>query len=99
MSTTGSPTTNSTCGEQRAGPQPPRRCAMLVVIAIGGKALCDPEGALKADAQRAGTRAAVAAIAGVARQHQVVVTHGSGSQVGLLAYQSVLSRHGAESPL
>jgi carbamate kinase len=72
---------------------------MLVVIAIGGKALLDPDGALEADAQPAGTRAAVAAIAGVARRHQVVVTHGSAPQVGLLAYQSVLSRHGAESPL
>jgi len=72
---------------------------MLVVIAIGGKALLDPEETLGADAHRAGPRAAVAAIARIARQHQVVVTHGSAPQVGLLAYQSVLSRHGAESPL
>jgi len=72
---------------------------MLVVIAIGGKALLDPDGDQGAEAHRAGARAAVAAIARVARHHQVVVTHGSAPQVGLLAYQSVLSRHGAESPL
>jgi carbamate kinase len=70
---------------------------MLVVIAIGGKALCETDGTPEADG--AGAGAAVAAIARIARQHQVVVTHGSAPQVGLLAYQSVLSRHGAEPRL
>ena len=72
---------------------------MLVVIAVGGKALLDPGRGLDADAHRAGARSAAAAIAGIARHHQVVVTHGSAPQVGLLAYQSALSRQGAEYPL
>jgi carbamate kinase len=72
---------------------------MLVVIAIGGRALLDPDRGLDADAHRAGARAVAAAIADVARHHHVVVTHGSAPQVGLLAYQSALSRQTAEYPL
>ncbi|MGH9009394.1 MAG: hypothetical protein ACRDYF_06030 [Acidimicrobiia bacterium] len=72
---------------------------MLVVIAVGGNGLLDAEGGLEAGAQRAGARAAVAAIAEVARHHRVVVTHGSAPQVGLLAYQSALSRNAAEYSL
>lgn len=72
---------------------------MLVVIAIGGKGLLDPERGLGADAHRAGARAVAAAIAEVARHHDVVVTHGSAPQVGLLAYQSALSRQASEYPL
>ena len=72
---------------------------MLVVIAVGGKALLGSDRGLEADAHRAGARGVAAAIAEVARHHHVVVTHGSGPQVGLLAYQSALSRHGAEYPL
>jgi carbamate kinase len=72
---------------------------MLVVIALGGKALLDTAEGFEAAAHQAGARAAVAAIAEVARHHQVVLTHGSAPQVGLLAYQSVLSRHTTEFPL
>src|SRR5690349_4173820 len=76
-----------------------RRFAMLVVIAIGGKGLLGGHEGLDADAHRAGARAVVNAIADVARHHTVVVTHGSASQVGLLAYQSALSRQGSGYPL
>ena len=72
---------------------------MLVVIAIGGKGLLGGHEGLDADAHRAGARAVVNAIADVARHHTVVVTHGSASQVGLLAYQSALSRQGSGYPL
>src|SRR5207248_2199460 len=66
---------------------------MLVVIAIGGKGLLGPEQDLEAASHRAGAEMVVEAIAEVARHHSVVVTHGSAPQVGLLAYQSALSRH------
>jgi carbamate kinase len=72
---------------------------MLVVIAVGGKGLLAPDQGLEADAHRAGAQAVVEAIADVARQHNVVVTHGSGPQVGLLAYQSALSHEVTEYPL
>jgi len=72
---------------------------MLVVIAVGGKGLLGPEPGMEADDHRAGARAVAGAIAEVARRHNVVVTHGSAPQVGLLAYQSALSRHVSEYPL
>jgi len=72
---------------------------MRIVIALGGRALVDGERGLEADAHRIGVRQAVAAVAGVARQHHVVITHGSAPQVGLLAYQSSLSRTVTEFPL
>ena len=72
---------------------------MLVVIAIGGKGLLGPEQDLEAASHRAGAEVVVAAIAEVARHHSVVVTHGSAPQVGLLAYQSALSRQVSGYPL
>jgi len=72
---------------------------MLVVIAIGGKGLFEPEGGAEAGPPRAGARAAVAAIAEIARRHRVVVTHGSASQVGLFAYQSALYQGAPEHSL
>jgi len=72
---------------------------MLVVIAVGGKGLLGAEQGMDADAHRAGAQAVVEAIAEVARHHNVVVTHGSAPQVGLLAYQSALSREVTEYPL
>jgi carbamate kinase len=73
---------------------------MLVVIAIGGRGLLDPEEeGSEVGAQRAGARTAVAAIASIARQHRVVVTHGSSPQVGLRAYQSALYRRAPEPSL
>lgn len=72
---------------------------MLVVIAVGGKELLTPERGPEADAHRAGVRTVVQAIADVARHHDVVLTHGSAPQVGLLAYQGALSRAMTGSPL
>ena len=72
---------------------------MLVVVAIGGKGLLAAEQGLEADAHRAGARTAMAAVAEIARHHDVVVTHGSAPQVGLLAYQSTLSRAVTGYPL
>ena len=72
---------------------------MLVVIAVGGKGLHEAGRGLEAQTHRDWARSAAAAIAEVARHHQVVVTHGSAPQVGLLAYQSALSRQAAEYPL
>ena len=72
---------------------------MLVVIAVGGKGLLTEPHTLEADAHRAGAQAVVEAIVDVARHHDVVVTHGSAPQVGLLAYQSALSHEVTEYPL
>ena len=62
---------------------------MLVVIALGGNALLRRGEPPTADMQRQNARRAAAAVAEVASAgHRVVVTHGNGPQVGLLARQS-----------
>ncbi len=60
---------------------------MRVVIALGGNALLRRGEPLEADLQRANVRRAARSIAEVARAHDIVVTHGNGPQVGLLALQ------------
>jgi carbamate kinase len=60
---------------------------MLVVIALGGNALLRRGEAMTADNQRANVRIAARALAPVAAEHQLVIAHGNGPQVGLLALQ------------
>lgn len=59
-----------------------------VVIALGGNALLRRGEPLEADVQRANVKIAAEVIAEVAREHRVVLTHGNGPQVGLLALQN-----------
>lgn len=60
---------------------------MLVVTALGGNALLRRGEALSAENQRRNVRIAAEALAPIAREHQLVITHGNGPQVGLLALQ------------
>jgi carbamate kinase len=63
---------------------------MLVVAALGGNALLTRGQAMTAENQRENTRAAAAALARiVAAGHDLVITHGNGPQVGLLALQGL----------
>ncbi|HVX29801.1 MAG TPA: carbamate kinase [Nitrolancea sp.] len=61
---------------------------MKVVVALGGNALLRRGEPMTADVQRGNIRVAARALAPVARQHQLVVSHGNGPQVGLLALQA-----------
>ena len=61
---------------------------MRVVVALGGNALLRRGEAPESAAQRRNVDRAVASIAELAREHEVVLTHGNGPQVGLLALQS-----------
>jgi carbamate kinase len=61
---------------------------MLVVIALGGNALLQRGETASAAVQRGNVQTAVRAVAEVARTHTVIVTHGNGPQVGLLALQA-----------
>jgi len=61
---------------------------MRVVVALGGNALLRRGEPMTADAQRDNVRAAARALASIAGQHQLVLTHGNGPQVGLLALQA-----------
>jgi carbamate kinase len=58
-----------------------------VVVALGGNALLKRGEPLTAGLQRANVRSAAPALAAVARKHQLVLSHGNGPQVGLLALQ------------
>jgi carbamate kinase len=58
-----------------------------VVVALGGNALLKRGEPMTAEVQRANVRSAAPALAAVARDHQLVLSHGNGPQVGLLALQ------------
>lgn len=61
---------------------------MRIVLALGGNALLERGQPLTADNQRINIRKAAAAIADIAKQHEVVIVHGNGPQVGLLMEQN-----------
>jgi carbamate kinase len=61
---------------------------MRVVIALGGNALLKRGEPMTAEVQRGNVRAAAPALAAVAQGHQLVLSHGNGPQVGLLALQA-----------
>lgn len=69
---------------------------MRVVIALGGNALLRRGEAPELETQRRNVRIAVGAIAPIARQHEIVITHGNGPQIGLLALQA--AAYGAVRP-
>ena len=60
---------------------------MRIVVALGGNALLRRGEPMTAEAQRRNVKIAAEALAPVARTHQLVVSHGNGPQVGLLALQ------------
>lgn len=72
---------------------------MRIVIALGGNALLRREQALTAEKQRDNVRIAAEALAPLAREHQLVITHGNGPQVGLLALQDSAHEGGMHYPL
>ena len=61
---------------------------MRVVVALGGNALLRRGEPLTAENQRANVRLACRALAPLALEHELVISHGNGPQVGLLALQS-----------
>ena len=69
------------------------------VVALGGNALLRRDEPFSADAQRGNARAAAASIAELAGDRRLVITHGNGPQVGLLALQSEADPTAARFPL
>jgi len=61
---------------------------MLVVAALGGNALVERGESPDAQIQQHHLRIAAEALAPLAVQHQLVITHGNGPQVGLLALEN-----------
>ena len=61
---------------------------MKIVIALGGNAMLQRGQPLEADIQRENIRKAAKVIAKISDDHQIILTHGNGPQVGLLALQN-----------
>ncbi len=59
-----------------------------IVVALGGNALLKRSEPMTAEAQRANVRIACKALAPVAEEYNLVLAHGNGPQVGLLALQA-----------
>jgi len=72
---------------------------MRVLVALGGNALLRRGEALTADNQRRNIRRAAEALAPLASEHELVITHGNGPQVGLLALQNAAYRDSESYPL
>jgi len=72
---------------------------MRVVVALGGNALLRRGEPMTAENQRANVRRAAVALAPVAREHQLVISHGNGPQVGLLALQAARGLDAESFPL
>ncbi|MCC1482701.1 carbamate kinase [Roseibaca sp. Y0-43] len=61
---------------------------MRIVIALGGNALLKRGEPMTAEAQHTNVRIAATALADLVRDHQIIVAHGNGPQVGLMALRS-----------
>ena len=61
---------------------------MRIVVALGGNALLKRGEPMTAEVQRSNVRHAARALADLARDHEIIVAHGNGPQVGLLALQA-----------
>ena len=72
---------------------------MRVVVALGGNALLKRGEPMTSDVQRANIRVAAEALAPIAKQHQLVISHGNGPQVGLLALQGAAYKPDEAYPL
>jgi carbamate kinase len=72
---------------------------MRIVVALGGNALLKRGEPMTAEVQRANVRVAAQALAPVAGKNQLVISHGNGPQVGLLALQGASYKPAEAYPL
>ena len=72
---------------------------MRIVVALGGNALLKRTDPQTAEAQRANVRIAARQLAPLAMEHELVLAHGNGPQVGLLALQAEAYDAGNPYPL
>jgi carbamate kinase len=72
---------------------------MRIVVALGGNALLRNDETLTAENQRHNVNIAAEALAPIAREHELIITHGNGPQVGLLALQGAAYKANEAYPL
>jgi carbamate kinase len=71
---------------------------MRVVVALGGNAILRRDQAMTIDNQRASIAEACEPLSHIAAEHELVVSHGNGPQIGLLALQAAAYDHISEYP-
>lgn len=72
---------------------------MRLVVALGGNALLKRGEPMTAEVQRRNVRTAAEALAPLAQAHELVISHGNGPQVGLLALQGAAYKPEEAYPL
>jgi carbamate kinase len=72
---------------------------MLIVAALGGNALSRRGEPLEAEIARRNAKIAAESLAAIAREHRLVITHGNGPQIGLIALQNEAYREVRSYPL
>ena len=72
---------------------------MRVVVALGGNALLKRGEPMTAENQRKNVKVAAQALAPIVSEHQLVISHGNGPQVGLLALQGAAYKEVETYPL
>ena len=72
---------------------------MRIVVALGGNALLRRGQPMTAENQRTNVRIAAEALAPIAGKHQLIISHGNGPQVGLLALQASYYNEAETYPL
>jgi len=70
-----------------------------VVVALGGNALLRRGQAMTVDNQRQNVQVACDRLAPIAEHHQLVISHGNGPQIGLLALEEAAYEPVPDSPL
>jgi len=72
---------------------------MRVVVALGGNALLRRGQPMTVENQRENVRLACDRLAPIAEQHELIISHGNGPQIGLLALEEAAYQEVPESPL
>ena len=72
---------------------------MRVVLALGGNALLRRGEPLEAELQKRNLMRVAKTLASLAKRHEIVITHGNGPQVGLLALQAAAYKEVQPYPL
>jgi carbamate kinase len=72
---------------------------MRILVALGGNALLKRGEPMTAEVQRTNVRTAAEALAPIAERHQLILSHGNGPQVGLLALQAAAFKEVEAYPL
>ena len=72
---------------------------MRVVVALGGNALMRRGQAMTAENQRENVKLACDHLAPIGEKHELIISHGNGPQIGLLALEQAAYGEVTESPL